>query len=214
MHFLDFYVCNSIYLHHNSHLNVEVSAQIENVKYLHKYLVKMPDRAEVAVKLAEGQDMDETKMFLDGRYISTSEAVWRALRFQVHYQKPAVKRLAVHLKGEESVLFEEHGNLDLEDVLQRKQSTTLQAWFESNKAEGLGKHLLYPDYCSEYTFAKGKWKQPDLLVCDFFMFWLMFQLNLKFLNSDDYFTRSIVVTFWVKLWVLMSNDYFTRSMVH
>ncbi len=70
----------------------------------------------------------------------------------------------MHLKGEESVLFEEHG--DLEDVLQRKKSTTLQAWFESNTGdlEGKGTHLLYPDYCTEYSFAKGKWKQPDLLV--------------------------------------------------
>ncbi len=74
---------------------MEVSAQIENVKYLHKYLVKMPDRAEVALQLAEGHTIDETKIFLDGRYISTSEAVWRALRFQVHYQKPPVKRLTI-----------------------------------------------------------------------------------------------------------------------
>ncbi len=63
--------CTQPNFHHNSHLNVEVSAQIENVKYLHKYLVKMPDRAEVAMQLAE-QDLDETRVFLDGRYISTS----------------------------------------------------------------------------------------------------------------------------------------------
>ena len=139
---------------------MEVSAQIENVKYLHKYLVKMPDRAEVAMQLAEGQDIDETKVFMDGRYISTSEAVWRALRFQVHYQNPPVKRLAVHLKGEENVLFEEHG--DLEETLQRRQPTTLMAWFDSNKKCEKGRNLLYPDYVTEYTFAKGKWTQPDL----------------------------------------------------
>jgi hypothetical protein len=68
-----FFFCTPLNFHHNSHLNVEVSAQIENVKYLHKYLVKMPDRAEVAMQLAEGQDLDETKVFLDGRYISTSQ---------------------------------------------------------------------------------------------------------------------------------------------
>jgi hypothetical protein len=66
-------------------MNVEVSAQIENDKYLHKYLVKMPDRAEVAMQLADGKDTDETKIFLDFRYISTSEAVCRAMRFTVHY---------------------------------------------------------------------------------------------------------------------------------
>ncbi len=153
------FFCTHTYLYHNSHMNVEVSAQIENVKYLHKYLVKMPDRAEVAMQLADGQDMDETKTFLDGRYISTSEAVWRALRFAVHYQNPPVMRLAVHLKGEESVLFEEHG--DLEEVLQRKQPTTLQAWFNSNRNDKRGEHLLYPDYVTEYPFAKGQWSYPD-----------------------------------------------------
>jgi hypothetical protein len=80
----------------------------------------------------------------------------------VHYQNPPVKRLAVHLKGEESVLFEENG--DLEETLQRKQPTTLQAWFNSNRDDrnGEGTHLLYPDYVTEYTFAKGKWTHPDL----------------------------------------------------
>jgi hypothetical protein len=136
---------------------VEVSAKIENVKYLHKYLVKMPDRAEVVVQMAEGEDFDETKVYLDGRYISTSEAVWRALRFHVHYQSPPVMRLAVHLEGEQFVMFGE--DADVVDMLMQSKPTTLTAWFESNKEDERGAHLLYPDYVSEYRYVKGKWKQ-------------------------------------------------------
>jgi hypothetical protein len=141
---------------------VEVSAKIENVKYLHKYLVKMPDRAEVVVQMVDGKDFDETKVFLDGRYISTSEAVWRALRFPVHYQSPPVMRLAVHLEGEQFVMFGEDANV--EDIVQQNRLTTLTAWFESNKEDDRGAHLLYPDYVSQYRFVKGKWKQPVLLL--------------------------------------------------
>ncbi len=144
---------------HDSHLNVEIAAQIENVKYLHKYLVKMPDRAEVVMQLAEGVDVDETKIYLDGRYISTSEAVWRGLRFNVHYQKPPVVRLAVHLDGEQFVMWQEDVSPEL--ALLRKKPTTLTAWFDSNRKpdHAAGLSLLYPDYVAEYHFVKGEWLQ-------------------------------------------------------
>ena len=128
--------------YHNSHMNVEVSALIENVKYLLKYLVKMHDRAEVTMHLADGEDFDETKVYLDGRYIATSEAVWRALAFKVHYQYPPVKRLAVHLEGEQNVLFDE--DVGVEEAVNRFKATTWMAWFNANKAEKAeGRHLLY-----------------------------------------------------------------------
>ncbi len=143
-------------------MNVEISALIENVKYLHKYLVKMPDRAEVTMELAEGADVDETKIYLDGRYISSSEAIWRGLRFNVHYQNPPVVRLAIHLPGEQFVMLREHE--DAEDALSRRKDTTLMAWFESNKKE---KHreerdLLYTDYVTKFRFVKHEWQNPTI----------------------------------------------------
>lgn len=145
---------------HDSHLNVEVAAMIENVKYLHKYLVKMPDRAEVVMQLADGLDVDETKIYLDGRYISTSEAVWRGLRFNVHYQKPPVVRLAVHLNGEQFVTWQEEDNPEL--ALLRQKPTALTAWFDSNKKpeHAAGRVLLYADYVTAYRFVKGEWQEP------------------------------------------------------
>ena len=169
----------------NSHLNVEVSAQIENVKYLHKYLVKMPDRAEVVVQMANGEDFDETKVYLDGRYISTSEAVWRALRFNVHYQSPPVMRLAVHLEGEQFVMFAE--DADVVDMLVQPKPTTLTAWFESNKddKDELGTHLLYPDYVSQYRFVTGKWKQPGLLLSPFRQIFLDGKYHIFFIPPQS-----------------------------
>ncbi len=149
----------SLLLDDNYHMNVEEAAVIENVKYLHKYLVKMPDRVEVHLQLADGEDFDETKVYLDGRYIATSEAVWRALAFKVHYQSPPVLRLAVHLKGEQNVLLNEHG--DVEEVVNNMKETTLLAWFRANaENEAEGHHLLYQDFVHEYRFVNNAWKHP------------------------------------------------------
>ena len=43
---------------------------------------------------------DEIKMFLDARYVSSSEACWRLFKYSMHERTPAVVRLAVHLEGE------------------------------------------------------------------------------------------------------------------
>jgi hypothetical protein len=148
---------------HDSHMNVEVSALIENVKYLHKWfhLVKMPDRAEVVMQLEAGNIVDETKIYLDRRYISSSEAIWRALRFNVHYQSPPVVRLAVHLKDEQFVMLRPYQ--DPEEALARRKDTTLLAWFEANKIVNNeeGRQLLYADYPMKFRFVKGNGKiQP------------------------------------------------------
>ena len=74
-------------LRYNCQLNVEYSASIYSVKYLHKYIWKGPNCAEAAViqntnnadeanKTASQVKplRDELKEFMDGRYVSTSQA--------------------------------------------------------------------------------------------------------------------------------------------
>jgi hypothetical protein len=88
----------ALLMKYNAHINVEVCGSIYAVKYLHKYIHKGGDRAEVEyapnvavsldghhpdpVELVEApQEHDEVRQFQEGRYISTSEAVWRAFAF-------------------------------------------------------------------------------------------------------------------------------------
>ena len=88
----------ALLLKYNAHINVEVCSSIYAVKYLHKYVHKGGDRAEVeyipnATEALDGhtadasglqpapQDEDEVHQYQEGRYISTSEAVWRAFSF-------------------------------------------------------------------------------------------------------------------------------------
>ena len=93
-------------LRYETHCNVEVFSTLHAVKYLHKYIHKGGDRAMTALEnprtVVESLDAhpdvpavnpdgppqppaeDEIRRYLEGRYISTGEAVWRALEFETH----------------------------------------------------------------------------------------------------------------------------------
>lgn len=57
--------------------------------------------------LSEGESIsiDEIKMYLDARYISTSESIWRIFHYRMHNHTPNIQRLAVHLPNQQSVTF-------------------------------------------------------------------------------------------------------------
>lgn len=71
-------------------------------------------------------ERDEINEYIDGRYCSASEAVWRISGFGMHSRAPTVARLAVHLPGEHAVVF----NLNHPD--RPIPRTTLTAWLRFN----------------------------------------------------------------------------------
>ncbi len=83
------------------------------VKYLYKYVYKGHDRAQVDVAAPDGATpaqslmRDEIKIYQDGRNVSASEANHRLYGFYLHKEHPNVVRLAVHLKGRQTILFQE-----------------------------------------------------------------------------------------------------------
>jgi len=64
-------------------------------------------------------------------YMSASEASHRLYGFDLHKEHPNVIRLAVHLKGRQTILFQE--GTDAATVLNRNLHITLTAWFAFNK---------------------------------------------------------------------------------
>ena len=66
----------------------------------------------------ELQQHDEIKQWLDGCYVSASEAAWRILHFEMHDRSPNVICLQVHLPGQHMVVF------NPEDSIQ----TVLDSW--------------------------------------------------------------------------------------
>ena len=63
--------CPQLLFLYNCHINTEISARLETVKYLSKYIYKGPDRATMKIS---GGVQDEIKAHLDGRFIGPTEA--------------------------------------------------------------------------------------------------------------------------------------------
>ena len=57
------------------HINGECVISIKSVKYMHKYIYKGHDR----VTMGFGTSQDEIQQYLDARYVSAPESVWRLL---------------------------------------------------------------------------------------------------------------------------------------
>jgi hypothetical protein len=72
--------------------------------YLYKYLFKGPDRTQFRFHTAaDGSTSavveDEFQDYISGRYLSSSEAVYRIFSFNVISKRPAVRCLPIHLEN-------------------------------------------------------------------------------------------------------------------
>lgn len=107
----------------------------------------------------ELHQQDEIKRWLDGRYVSASEAAWRIFHFEMHDRSPNVIRLQVHLPGQHMVVFNPEDSL--ERVMDRasNEKTTLTAFFTANSDLGpLGtearKHT-YQEFPQHFVYKQG-----------------------------------------------------------
>ena len=135
---------------YQAHINVEVCASVQAVKYIHKYIYKGGDRSTLEL----GSENDEIKRYLQGRYIGPTEAIWRLFEFPLHQEFPPVIHLAIHLEGEQTVSFP--AGATTEQIQERMGSarSTLMAFFEYNRLNEDGWQLLYHEFPTKYVFDK------------------------------------------------------------
>ncbi|XP_071137070.1 uncharacterized protein [Mytilus edulis] len=115
---------------YSAHINVEICSAVKAVKYLYKYVYKGHDKIMVGLQKAETSDSDqkstnvynEITHYVDARYVSASEACWRIFHYDLHTHSPAIQRLAVHLPGQEQVIYSEG---KAQQALQHNKNTTL-----------------------------------------------------------------------------------------
>jgi len=74
---------------------------------------------------------DEVQNYLDGRYVSASEACHRFFAFDLHDMHPNVYHLAVHLPNEQTTYFPEGTTVG--EAMMRNNSTTLTKWCDFNQ---------------------------------------------------------------------------------
>ncbi|KAL0882000.1 hypothetical protein ABMA27_001749 [Loxostege sticticalis] len=115
-----------------THINVESCASVESIKYICKYVNKGSDQATFGM---QADNRDEVTNYQSGRYISTSEAVWRTLSFPIHERHPTVMHLDVHLENGQRIYF------DPKNLCQECD---------------FAKSLLYDEVPSYYTYDKQR----------------------------------------------------------
>jgi Helitron helicase-like domain at N-terminus len=147
-------------LKYNGHINVEVCTSLKAVKYIYKYIYKGFDCANVVVGNGDNQRMihDEIATYLDARYVSAPEAMWRLLESPMHDRSHAVIRLPVHLHQQQRITFEV-GN-EQEAINQAQTGTTkLTAWFKLNRDDPTANHLLYTEIPLNYVYKGNSWSK-------------------------------------------------------
>lgn len=147
-------------LKYDAHINVEICCSIRSVKYLFKYIYKGYDSASIEFINADGDKCmmyDEITSYINMRYLSPPEAIWRLHENVMHEQSHTVIRLAVHDEECQNVYFQEgEEEKALESSISKE--TTLTAWFELNKKDGNARQLLYSEIPEYYRFDGKKWR--------------------------------------------------------
>ncbi|XP_038720029.1 uncharacterized protein LOC120012664 [Tripterygium wilfordii] len=153
---------------YQAHINVEWCNRSRSIKYLFKYINKGPDRARAVIErglqpitAVGGQQItsapvDEVKLYLDCRYLSAYEAVWRLFEFKIHYRYPAVERLAIHLPGMNSVLLgndQDLREIGYEDSISR---TMFTQWMTTNSNNVDARELTYVLFPTQWVWNQNK----------------------------------------------------------
>ncbi|CAG8698516.1 22334_t:CDS:2 [Cetraspora pellucida] len=109
---------------------------------------------------AEAEPIDKIKMYLDARYISVSESIYRIFHYKMHSRTLLVQRLTVHLPDYQYITFQDGKNL--QHVLNRANMhmTILTAWFQENVENIAARIYTYIDFSVYYTWNAfcHKWK--------------------------------------------------------
>ena len=162
---------------YQSHLNVEWCNRSRSIKYLFKYINKGPDR--VTIFLQENLPstdndeqqpsivVDETKTYLDCRYISASEACWRIYEYPIQFQNPPIERLNFHLENENPIIYPENANLD--NILQWPgiKDAKFTEWMKTNEAFEDARELTYAEFPTKWAWHQNvkQWKRRKGRKC-------------------------------------------------
>ncbi|GBN27771.1 hypothetical protein AVEN_31077-1 [Araneus ventricosus] len=144
-------------LKYNAHINVEVCTSLSAVKYVYKYINKGFDCTNMVLTAGQVQD-NEIANYIDARYVSAPEAMWRLLGSYMHDRSHAVMRLPVHLRNQKRVTFKDgHEEEALEAA--RSRQTMLESWFQLNQSDPDAQTLLYTDISYNYVYDRNNWKR-------------------------------------------------------
>uniref|UniRef100_A0A0D3AV46 ATP-dependent DNA helicase n=1 Tax=Brassica oleracea var. oleracea TaxID=109376 RepID=A0A0D3AV46_BRAOL len=150
---------------YEAHINVEWCNRTSAMKYLFKYITKGVDRASVVIEQgntgasstgASGEPKErvikqrnEIQEFIDARYLSACEGMWRTFAFHIHKRKPSVEKLIIHLEGEHSITVKDTDNLGRVVRKPGIEKTMFTEWMVLCRRSAFARTLTYvqiPEY--------------------------------------------------------------------
>ncbi|XP_045084652.2 uncharacterized protein [Aegilops tauschii subsp. strangulata] len=145
----------------NCHINVEVCSSIKAVKYLYKYIYKGHDKASFSIDQPDADgNIDDIKRYVDARWITPPEAMWRIFGFPLCANYPLVLQLPLHLPNMHRVAF--NAQADLKNVVASENisKSMLTEYFKANQEHPRARNILYKDFPGSFTWQKKKkfWK--------------------------------------------------------
>lgn len=155
-------------LKYRAHINLESCASVKSVKYLFKYVYKGHDCANLEMNVEtqlgdrpmeeERPAHDEITTYLNCRYISAPEAIWRLSEYRMHEQSHTIYRLAIHLPDQQRVYFRPGEESEAADRATTR-NTHLTAWFKLNTNDIEAHEYLYTEIPQHYVFVdrEKKW---------------------------------------------------------
>ena len=150
-------------LKYDCHINVEVCASLRSIKYLFKYIYKGHDCIVVNIRAEQSPQgelevWDEISSFVDARYVSPPEAIWRIFGNEMSFRSHTVIRLAVHLPLQQPVYFRD-GEEEAALSTASSRDTTLTAWFKLNQLHPEARQYLYREIPEHFVFneKQRKW---------------------------------------------------------
>jgi len=96
--------------------------------------------------------------YIDCRYLSSHEAIWRLFEFDIHYRTPAVERLDVHFPFMNNVVYPANQPLSAIVHDHRYMQTTLTEWFSANRKFPCARELTYIEFPTKWVWNK-KYKE-------------------------------------------------------
>lgn len=138
---------------YDCHINVEVCCSVKSVKYLYKYVYKGHDAAVAEIST------DEITEYLNARYVSAHEAIWRIFELPLFGSSHTINRLQVHLPDQQQIVFRENANA--EDVTENRNLTKLEAFFVLCQTDDFAKTLKYQEIPEHFVWKNKKGEQPS-----------------------------------------------------
>lgn len=124
---------------------------------MYKYVYKGHDCASLKLSInSDGQrevNVDEVNTFLDCRYVSPPEAMWRLHERQLFHRSHTIERLPVHLQEEQMVYF----RAGREAETNISKDSKLMAFFKLCNEEEDARQYSYHEIPEHYVWSKGKW---------------------------------------------------------